>query len=362
MSKNLNPIKRAVGYALICVVWAILLILLSFFAMVTAIYADLKAPNERFLTKGTALETVTRRLYLDYFRPIWQHQANCISFDEDLIYVPRVGVARFQGPEFDTNITIDPTGLRRQSPPADKQGLIAVAGDSHALGWGVNDEQTFSAVLARKYHLNTANAAAASYGTARELLRLRKLGLLARASTVVIQYCENDADENHDFVHDKAFIPKRDVRALWDSLQHFEQIEVTYPVVTKSSYQFIRDALNAGGMSALFKKLFFPTEGLTGQVIEATRKASVMADDFLNTLDAFPELKGKTVIVFEISGWGQKTDFIPEIQKLAAARANFIALEVPFVRSDFFRLDDHMNSTGHERVAAILFETIKRQH
>ena len=359
MSKNLNPIKRAIGYTLIGLAWVVLLPLLGFFATVTAIYADLKAPWRHSLTGGSGLETITRQLYLDYFRPIWQHQPNCMSFDEDLVYVPRIGVARFYGPEFDTNITIGQDGLRNQPPVPNDGRLIVIAGDSQALGWGINDEQTFSAILARKYHLPTVNAAVPSYGTARELLRLRKLGLLARASVIVIQYCENDADENHDFVHDPAFIQKRNPREMWDSLQHFKQVEVSYQLVTKTAYHFMGETRKAKGWHALCRQLLFKAGPQTGRLIEATRPAPVMVADFVSTLDAFPELQGKTIIVFEVSGWGEKTNFIPELRKLTAGKPDLITLEVPFVRSDFFRLDDHMNPAGHEQVAAVVCEAIK---
>ena len=361
MSKNLSLTKRLVGYALIGLVWATLLVLLGFFSMVTVIFADLKLRDHYFWTRIGGVETITLQLYMDYFRPIWQHQANCMSFDEDLVYVPRVGVVRYHGPEFDTSITIKPDGLRHQAPVAAHDPLIAITGDSQAFGWGVNDEETFSAILAHSYHLHTANTAVPSYGTARELLRLRKLDILARASAVVIQYCENDADENHDFVADKAFIQKRGVHALWESLQHFNQNEVSYSLVTKSTYQFLRSTWKSRGWTGLAGTLLLPNDRATGQIADIGRNPSMMATDFLSVLDAFPELGGKTIFVLEVNGWGEKTNFILELRQRAAGRQNLIILEAPFVRSDFFRLDDHMNPAGHEKVAAILFEAIQRQ-
>ena len=55
---------------------------------------------------------------------------------------------------------------------------IAIVGDSHAMGWGVNDEETFAAVLQRIANRPVYNLGVGSYATERELIRLEKSGLL----------------------------------------------------------------------------------------------------------------------------------------------------------------------------------------
>ena len=81
---------------------------------------------------------------------------------------------------------------------SDKKG-IAVLGDSHAMGWGVNDNETFSHFLAEKIKRPVYNLAVSSYGTKREIIRLEKSGLLEKIDTIIIQYCFNDVGENQNF-------------------------------------------------------------------------------------------------------------------------------------------------------------------
>ena len=48
-------------------------------------------------------------------------------------------------------------------------------GDSHAMGWGVEQEEALPQVLARKSGRKVLNAAVSSYGTVREMLMLDRL-------------------------------------------------------------------------------------------------------------------------------------------------------------------------------------------
>lgn len=363
MSKNLNPIKRAVGYALIGVVWAVLVALVGAFALLIAVYADLSSPQRSFLTRGTGLEAVARQLYLDYFRPGWQNQVSSVEYDPELVYIPRIGDSPFRGPEFDHIMKFDPTGVRHQPEVAGAhQELIVVTGDSQAMGWGVADDETFSAVLARRHHLRTVNTAVSSYATAREMLRLRRLGLLAKADVLVIQYCNNDIEENHAFVADpEGFIQKKNPRSLWDSLGAYRQSPLSFALVSRLVYQSLREKIKTMGVRALVRELVASplTTAPTGQVVGMPRPAAEMAADFVAVLDHFPELNGKPIIVVEIDDWGTTTDFIPELQRLAATRPNLMPLAIPFQRTEFRRFDNHLNPAGHEQVAAVVYEAIK---
>ena len=82
------------------------------------------------------------------YRKIWQTQKDCIELDERLIYVPRIGSCRFTNAEFDTTLNFDESGRMRNSMPQKRSEIgIAVLGDSYAMGWGVNDRETFANIL-----------------------------------------------------------------------------------------------------------------------------------------------------------------------------------------------------------------------
>ena len=96
------------------------------------------------------IKFVQKNLYFKTgFRNIFQHNTNCVKFDEELIYVPKEGVCNFSNPEFDTKLNFDE--YRRLNLVDDEinidDEIIAVLGDSIAMGWGVENNETFAYYL-----------------------------------------------------------------------------------------------------------------------------------------------------------------------------------------------------------------------
>jgi hypothetical protein len=138
------------------------------------------------------------------YRKIWQNEKNCVEFDDKLIFKPKIGKCLFANPEFNTVLNFDEEGRLKGNKLINKNGTegVAVIGDSHAMGWGVNDNETFSAILEKKLNKKVYNLAVAGYATEREILRLKNSGLLKEINTVVIQYSDNDYNENISKVPD----------------------------------------------------------------------------------------------------------------------------------------------------------------
>jgi hypothetical protein len=351
-----------VGYAIIAGIWGALLALVGFCAVAFVVFADLKEPTRSVRTAGTRLENVASVIYGRNFTPMWQSNPSCVEFDRELLYVPKPGTARFAGPEFDTVITMTMDGLRRQpdAPTAGERGPILMVGDSFTMGWGVNDAQTFSALLARDYRHPTVNTGVPSYGTARELLRLRRLGLLTRASALVIQYCANDAPENREFLlHDGALYADRDPERQWRELQRYGQAELSYFRVLGAWMRNIRE------------HGFAPDRGLLQGVLpgEPNRQrlrypggGATMAGDFLAVLERFPELAGKRILVFELNAYGEESEFLSHLKTQAAQRKNLRTLQLTLGRADFFRYDWHLTPAGHRSVAAQLDRALRDDH
>ncbi|MFN3682223.1 MAG: SGNH/GDSL hydrolase family protein [Nitrospira sp.] len=116
--------------------------------------------------------------------------------------------------EFSTILTFDEKGFRTTRLSDDTvhrptKGRIIVLGDSQAMGWGVQDHETFAAVLAQDYGFEVVNLAVSSYGTARELLRLQREFSLQEGDVVVIQYHPNDLGENLAFLKHGGKLPTR---------------------------------------------------------------------------------------------------------------------------------------------------------
>ena len=222
---------------------------------------------------------------------------------------------------------------------------MIVIGDSHAMGWGVNQDQSFPRVLAQKTGLKVLNAAVSSYATVREMRMLDRLDT-SHLKVLVIQYADNDQPENRAF---------RD--------EH-NQLTIT----SQTQYQTIVDHYMA-------QRGYYPGKYVWRLFMKVTRletpepdqlKMEVLDPDaeaglFLNAL----EHAGKTpldavqVVVLEVNQeLGHPRRFIAAVDKVARADAHpawvkrLLTFDTTSVLKDddFYVLDDHMNAKGHEAV------------
>ena len=72
---------------------------------------------------------------------------------------------------------------------------IVLLGDSFALGWGVDQAETFIKLVENRMKLKTLNTCVPSFGTVREMLMLRKVNR-SQLKYLILQYCADDYDEN----------------------------------------------------------------------------------------------------------------------------------------------------------------------
>jgi hypothetical protein len=99
--------------------------------------------------------------------------------------------------EFDNDFSINHVGLRDDEASLEAPDVI-VLGDSHAMGWGVDQRETFAEVLQRRSGLKVLNAAISSYATVREMRMLNRLDT-SRLKALIVQYSDNDSPENLTF-------------------------------------------------------------------------------------------------------------------------------------------------------------------
>ena len=286
---------------------------------------------------------VQRELYDSGLRHVWQSDPACARFDEALVYVPREGECRFTNVEFDTLLHFDAAGRISTASRKFAGVPVAVLGDSHAMGWGVTDDATFSARLAEKLKRPVLNLAVASYGTVRELRRLLAAPAAAQADTVVIQYCENDIGENRARL-------QRDPRSAKEA---YEQI------VARPQPAF-KDRLSLIG--SLYKAAFHSTRyaiyRLAGHRVRAEEPLNFGGHypALIEVLRAVPELASKRVIIFYSNGHGRAFSDFPKGPDASLPNVTFVDLGLE--PSDYYRLDDHPTAAGHEKIAARLAELI----
>jgi hypothetical protein len=293
--------------------------------------------QKRIPTDIPWINAVQKHLYFNGMRNILQAHPECVEFDEDLIYKPRDGACRFDNAEFKTVLNFSPEG--RYTGPKPKGMGIAVLGDSYAVGWGVGDEETFSAELQRLSGRPVYNLGVSSYGTVRELVRMEKSGLMDKVDTIVIQYCDNDLRENLNY--ESSFRPnaEKKFKTLTQSpkLNFFGWLGFL-----NQGYWFTFTAPYFG-----LKKLLFPQ----------------IAKDFLphyqpliTALSQHEALISKRIIVFYSNSHGEKFLSFPSGKDRQLPNVEFADLNLD--RDDYYRIDDHLTSAGHKKIAQRLFTLI----
>ena len=117
----------------------------------------------------------------------------CMEFvDTKYAYRMKPGACALKNLEYDVTMTHDSAGFRNRTEIT--AARVAVLGDSHAYGHGVADDQTFTALLGRQLGEPVRNLALPASATRRELEAY--VAQAPTAELLVLQYCDNDFDEN----------------------------------------------------------------------------------------------------------------------------------------------------------------------
>ena len=266
------------------------------------------------------------------FRRIWQNQPDCIEYDSDLIFKPRNGICHFDNVEFKTRLTFSYNGRFHDtniiSNNLETKG-IAVIGDSHAMGWGVNDDETFSYILETKIKKPVYNLAVSGYGTNREILALEKSKLIDKIDTVIIQYCNNDYNENVHFSRNQ----------LINNYLKFQEIYSNDFSIFKRVRKGLRYAVTIP-LKYSEKKLDWKRE----------------EHYFLNILNSYDFLKEKKIIVIYANGHEIYYDNFKLNSYTSIKNIDFINID--YKKNDFFLIDGHLNREGHQKIANKLYNFI----
>ena len=126
-------------------------------------------------------------------------------YDAELTYILKPGGCTFANVEFSTELRVNRAGLRDDDAALEAPDVI-VLGDSYAMGWGVQQDETLPRVLARASGRKVLNAGISSYGTVREMKLLDRLDT-SNLKALVVQYHDSDVVENLAFRDQGGRIP-----------------------------------------------------------------------------------------------------------------------------------------------------------
>ena len=283
---------------------------------------------------------IQKKLYVNGLVKIWQTNKGCSKFDKNFLYAPVVGECIFSNPEFKTKLNFDEN--RRLNMVDDNiqedEKIIAVLGDSVAMGWGVNDNETFSYNLQKLTNKKVINLAVSSYGTVREIKRLKLNKFYDQVDTVIIQYHLNDIAENKNLNINKTYTQK-EYDKFFKSKENNINIIIFLLKHYKKSLRLLFTHLN---------DLFF----------ENDRKEKHNLTEHLDNLEKVinQNLKGegKRVIVFLINPPHQ--EIIYEENK---KYENFEFMNFKVQKEHLFVIDDHINKNGHRYIGKKLYSYLK---
>jgi len=299
--------------------------------------------------------------YVSNYRKVIQVESNCSEYDEQFFYRLRPNVqCNFSNIEFSTLIETNSIGLRDDETSLSQPDVICI-GDSYTMGWGVQQQESFPQQLEHKSGLKVLNAGMSSFGTVRELRKLQTLDT-SNCKWIVLQYCDNDAEETKPFV-DNHFNLKTSSKPTYDSLvKRYEWNRVYYPGKT-----FLSVANN------LMKNIVRSSKKDT--LVEVGNLKLSMTESvnlFAQTLSYFnvPDSNRRLIILYANEKAQPDERFTQLLQKLFQTSPYkekfenrvFILNTSSFIgKADRFSLDDHYNKFGHEKIA-ISIKNIISEH
>lgn len=309
-----------ISYSLIIYITiCILIVLISFVAVQKKYVIDI----EPFLSNQIYL-------YHHGLRKIWQNNPSCVDFvGSELKYLPKIGLCEFNNTEFETKLNFSKNG-REQKNENDSKNMIAFIGDSVTMGWGVNDHETFSNLVESRTNYKTYNLGVSSYGTYRELIRLKQNEHFNKIEKVFIQYHRNDLDENqHYFNQDK----NNNKEMLNNKIGNFNEKQFIYKAIKKS--------IQNNHKYLLFKKK-------EKKFIDFTEHQKYL-EKIIKTFD----LENKQIYIFYVNDFNRKFTNFPNKK---VDDITYFSIELD--KNDFYKIDDHPNANGHNKIANQIIELI----
>jgi hypothetical protein len=340
-----HALRKAVAVIVYNLVIALVIVEACFVVM-------LQVPRLTALTP-TPFRRLIQQVYRHFNRSLIQFDPRCARYDPGVSYTLRPGSCTFENIEFRNGYRINHAGLRDDEGALNSPDVIVV-GDSHAMGWGVEQDEAIPQLLAGKTGLKVLNAAVSSYGTAREMLLLDRLDT-SRLGVLIVQYSDNDLVENRTFQQTGGRLPIISDAQYANIVRHYASQPSYYP--GKYLYRLFMK----------ITRLESPEpDQMRMEPVSATEEAELFVNVLINGTHA--RLDAVQIVVFEINEQIRPArPFIAALEsvKLRARNPEFIrrlkTIDVaPLLNpDDFYVLDDHMNRHGHEVVASALTEAIR---
>ncbi len=329
--------------------WALVLVSLGIGAAFFELLLLFLLSYPKFIPPVPPLVRTMQNLYLEYTRNVIQLQPESAKYDPDLFYTLRPGVSKFENSEFSTIVEVNSAGLRDDEPSLLAPEIVSL-GDSFAMGWGVEGEETYAQRIEKLTGLKVLNAGISSYGTVRELGLMNRLDL-SNLKYVIVQYHPNDENENAAFAKERK-IEISEERQYQQTIREWQRRQRYYPFkYTRAFFSLVRSSVKTKVANEPRKKSIPSTSSakdFLAILLEKTPLAARNAQWIVITLPQQPEF------CETLSNLVSNPDLPPFLRKLKV-------VQFPEVKNPafWFILDDHLAKEGHQHVADVLSEALK---
>lgn len=289
------------------------------------------------------------RVYVSAYRNIISVDSKSAIYDEELTYTLKPGVFFFSNPEFNNEYRVNRLGLRD-----DEASLVApeiiVAGDSTAMGWGVNQDEYFPAIIERESGKSVLSCAVASYGTVREMRFLDRVNT-SRLRYLIVDYNFTDLDENLWFYKHNTVL-KMSEAEYNQLIRNCAKAKRYYPgkyanlLLFRPFYNFItKYNLGIGE---------FPDEKIEKSESELFINALVNA--------CHVDLSKVKIIVLGNSSFtaSLKAAIAGNDYPAYIKNMDIINLSGVLTKNHYYILDDHIRASGHKVIAKEILRSISR--
>lgn len=283
-----------------------------------------------------------RQYYTEHLRSNIQMEPSNARYDSLLFYTLKPGKSEFSNLEYKTGYDVNSIGLRDSESQITGNQVIAI-GDSFTMGWGVDQDSTYSSILEQSYGVANLNAGVSSFGTAREMKLLERIDKSA-LKTLIIQYHDSDLVENREF-HNNGNSLKISPREFYE--------QTSKEVVKRKDYFF-------GKHTALVLK--FALKNLAGKLEERRATGEEDVKLFTQVLNSQNLPDSVQVLVFDIASYGHGNN---QFLKLLATDTtlkhpvHIVEVQDTLTATDYYIIDDHLNAAGHRKVAARIAQKLK---
>lgn len=340
-TRRVKSSTRIIGYILLFSILTLTTIATIELATFTALSNPKAIP--------TAAIEIFRRYYRQRDMHVLQLDPDCAHYDPELAYLLTEGECRHKNREFNVHIRSNSLGVRGDEDSLTAPEIILL-GDSYSMGWGVEESESFAQLIEARTGLKLLNTGIPSYGTYRQLTLLQRLDT-SNLEHLLIQYCENDFQENRTMGEER-LLTDADAYARV-SLGHKQDQTYYFGKFTLG----LSKILSATIQSKIMQR---DEEPLLPSTNANQTEDEKQAESFVNVLERFRHLlKGKKITVFETNGYAFNDDgFITALQRELEHR-DHLPLDINTVSltnelsntKHFFRLDEHLLPSGHQYVA-----------